>query len=376
MTVETLTSRHWPEQVSKEWRELQEDATTASIFQTWEWNSTWWEHFGANKRPYVVRLDCDGRLVAYAALYEAPGAWNALRFVGNFHADYLGMTVRTGFEREAARTLIRHLVRHETAHLLDLHQLPDTSALLRVAERMPHSWRRLQAVCSRLTLPQTWEEYWGSLSRNMRSSYRRYEQAADRDLSAELAIATPGTVDAEISSLFSLHGRRWRRRGQPGAMFSAQVQRFHRAFSKTAAELGWLRLHVLRDAGTTRAALYAFAFGNATSFYQSGFDPQIGKISPGSLTLGHAIRTAIAEGQQYFDFLRGQEAYKSRWKPQTVVRNYRVIVPLRGVQAQLGVLWNRLGNRVEHLVREKLEGGLGDHHDPLDSRSDRPNERT
>ena len=45
----------------------------------------------------------------------------------------------------------------------------------------------------------------------------------------------------------------------------------------------------------------------------AGFDPAFSKLSPGTLTIGHAIDQAIREGATEFDFLRGGEPYKYHW---------------------------------------------------------------
>ncbi|MEI6511865.1 MAG: GNAT family N-acetyltransferase [bacterium] len=361
MEIQVFQDRHWPDIVARDWRELQQESESATIFQTWEWTSTWWKHFGEGKYPYVICVRLGDELIGIGAFYETSGAWGALRFMGNGHADYHGLLARTGFEKEVARRVMCHLMRHPTAHLLDLHQVPDNSPLLGVALRMPGAWRKLQAVCSRLELPDTWADYLSYLGRNMRSSLKRYEQAATRDYDFSVSLADVNQVDKGLKSLFKLHQKRWQQRGQPGAMFIRSIQKFHREFSKLAAEQGWLRLHMLELDGHTQAALYAFRFGKGYYFYQSGFNPKFGKLSPGTLTLSHAVRTAIGERCEYFDFLRGQEGYKARWRPQSYIYNYRVLVPIRGLMGQAAFAWNRLGDKVEHAVRERLEGGLGDH---------------
>jgi len=59
--------------------------------------------------------------------------------------------------------------------------------------------------------------------------------------------------------------------------------------------------------------LHATANALSTYYYQSGFNPEFEKISPGTLLIGHAIEQAISERQSQFNFLRGSEAYKHAW---------------------------------------------------------------
>ena len=72
--------------------------------------------------------------------------------------------------------------------------------------------------------------------------------------------------------------------------------------------------------------------------------------------MAHTIRRAIDEGKTSFDFLRGDEPYKRRWKPQHVLKNYRLITPAKGLMGQLGSAWNGVGGRVETRIRARLEG--------------------
>jgi CelD/BcsL family acetyltransferase involved in cellulose biosynthesis len=58
---------------------------------------------------------------------------------------------------------------------------------------------------------------------------------------------------------------------------------------------------------------YGLHRGCESYAYLSGFDPERGHESPGTLLLAHSIETAIAEGATSFHFLRGREAYKYSW---------------------------------------------------------------
>lgn len=58
---------------------------------------------------------------------------------------------------------------------------------------------------------------------------------------------------------------------------------------------------------------YCYAWRGTTLPFQSGFDPQYEKLSPGLTLMGFAIEQAIREGQTCFDMLRGEYDYKKRW---------------------------------------------------------------
>jgi CelD/BcsL family acetyltransferase involved in cellulose biosynthesis len=96
--------------------------------------------------------------------------------------------------------------------------------------------------------------------------------------------------------------------------------------------------------------------GSTVYFYQAGFDPEHSSISPGTLLVAGTIRRAIEEGKTTFDFLRGDEPYKRRWKPQREYKNRRKIMAAKGIQGALGAKWNRMGSEIEAKIRARLEG--------------------
>jgi CelD/BcsL family acetyltransferase involved in cellulose biosynthesis len=126
-----------------------------------------------------------------------------------------------------------------------------------------------------------------------------------------------------MAILFDLHDRRWKERGGSDAFSSRGVLSFHEEFSRLALDRGWLRLFILRVAGEPAAALYGFRYRATFCFYQSGFDPRFAQKSVGLVMMGLTIQSAIEESAREFDFLHGDEAYKSLW-----ARNRRELIRL------------------------------------------------
>ena len=76
-------------------------------------------------------------------------------------------------------------------------------------------------------------------------------------------------------------------------------------------------MSALRMNGRRVAVLYGFADApiapNRVCYYLSGFDPALHHLSLGTILVGNAIESAVQEQAGAFDFLRGTEAYKSKW---------------------------------------------------------------
>lgn len=242
-----------------------------------------------------------------------------LRWIGTGISDRLGIVASPEYERAVAEAVAEWL---EDQGCVDLHQMADGSWMARTAEA--RSWHVVeQEKCPYVVLPETWEAYWGSLSKKTRFNIGYAQRQMQRDLDGvHLDTADAENLPDALDALFDLHTRRWRQRMLPGGFFHPRVRQFHREWARCALQNGWLRLHTLRAGGAIRAVLYVFHFGRRAYYYLGGFDPGLARYSMGTVLTAYAIRRAIEEGCVVFDLLRGDEPYKYRWKPQ-VQRHWR-----------------------------------------------------
>jgi CelD/BcsL family acetyltransferase involved in cellulose biosynthesis len=236
--------------------------------------------------------------------------------------------------------------------LVDLHQVRETQALV---DRAPVKAKVEQAICLLLDLPSSYEEYLATLGKSLRYDVRKLEKTLFTSGRAVVEPVTEDEIGKGLDILFEQHKMRWRKRGLPGA-FMGREQRFHHDWGRQAIRKGWLWLSILKLDGEPIGAIYAMRFGDSCYYYQAGFDPSKGSISPGTLLVAATIKRAIDEGLEHFDFLRGDEPYKRRWKPQHELKNYRLIYPRNAVRGAMGASWNEAGSKVEAKIRARLEG--------------------
>lgn len=270
-----------------------------------------------------------GETVGIAPLYAS---WTVLgkvlRWIGTGISDRLGIIAAPEHERAVTEAVAAWL---ESQPCADLHQMADGSWMARIAEA--HGWHVVgQEKCPYVVLPETWEAYWGSLSKKTRFNIGYAQRQMQRDFGeVRMDTADAESLPDALDALFDLHTRRWRQRMLPGGFFQPQVRQFHREWAHCALQNGWLRLHTLRTGGAIRAVLYVFHFGRRAYYYLGGFDPALARYSMGTVLTAYAIRRAIEEGCVVFDFLRGDEPYKYRWKPQ--VQWHRRACHARGMLA-------------------------------------------
>lgn len=352
VTTIALTGSDSFEALRPEWQELQDQGGAATFFQTWEWNSLWWRHLGRGT-PYLLTFRRKDSLIGIAPCLLTTGPVKALRFVGSGTSDYLGLICAPQDQEEVASLFAHHLAEDCPGGYADLHQLGPDDPL---ATRFP-GCRLAQARTVKLFLPDTWERYAATLTAKMRSNIKR----AHRDLEAVEDCRVRATAGEEtqqaMQTFFRLHGQRWRSRGLPGSFLHPKVKQFHSAWAEEAACRGWLRLSLIESAGKPFGTLYGIRYGDTYYYYQAGFDPKAAKLSPGTVLVAAAIRSAIEEGCNQFDFLRGEESYKTRWKPQEIGTNVRIVVPMRGMGGHWACNWLRQVQAVETRVRGRFEGG-------------------
>ena len=351
LRVEVHKGRELFPKLKSSWQELVQRSSTATPFQSFEWHETWWKFYGGLKEPIAVCFYDAEVLVGIMPLTRTKNLWRTLRPMGMGPSDYLHPLVADGRDEEVAEAFIKWLDRPARVDLVDLHQVRETRTL---AAAFP-SLKLEQATCLVLDLPSTYEAYLETLSKSLRYDVRKLDKSLFKTGRAQIEEVGPDRIGEGMDILFEQHKLRWRKRGLPGAFLGKGID-FHKEWAVKASANGWLWLSILRIDGEAIGAIYAMALGKTTYYYQAGFDPAKGAVSPGTLLVAHTIRRAIDAGMSHFDFMRGDEPYKRRWKPQHCHLNLRLIAPSHNLRGELGSSWNQAGSRVESRVRARLEG--------------------
>lgn len=312
--------------IRDEWNELLGNSNSDCLFLTWEWVYTWWKHLAEERRLQILMARSGGRLVGIAPLAWRSRRWRrllpfpALEFIGASSAgsDYLDFIIRRGEERQTLIALAEYLADNKL--MLELPRVRNTvsNACGFAQETMRQGWTVAQLVtdvCPFIDLSaHTWESYLASLGSAHRYNFRRRLRKLEKEWCVSFEQVECEQMRAvALHMLIELHRKRWRERGDPGAFNTRGLVEFHEELSRLALERGWLRLFVLRLNGTPAAALYGFNYHGTFYFYQSGFDPEFNRYSVGLVTMGLAIRHALEERARIYDFLRGDEPYKSLW---------------------------------------------------------------
>jgi CelD/BcsL family acetyltransferase involved in cellulose biosynthesis len=185
---------------------------------------------------------------------------------------------------------------------------------LAAQEKLPMR-RQEERSCPFIALPGTFDAYLNTLSSSTRYHIRRRTRDIEKKGGRIEVHEDPQEIVSRLEILIRLHLARWRKDGLPGTMARPGFAEFLRDICGNPTMGLTCRLHVLQHEGRPAAALLAFYWGQSALYYQAGWDPEspLSGLSPGVVLMAASIRDAIQSGLSYYEFLRGDEAYKSRW---------------------------------------------------------------
>ena len=298
--------------LSREWLDLAARVPGTSYFQTPDWVLSWWETVG--RKPFtelVTWRNSSGSLEGlmflsrmrqrlHPRLGPAWPLWTATGSGGGM-ADHVGWPIVAERRDEAGRYLIRH-TRGATLFLQDLD--PDTGVPL-----VPPGARRvIRNPCPRAALAP--DESLSPDLRRARTHLRRYEKKADGAGISFRWVRNAEMDDRFLDRLFELHTLRMGEKGISSTFPSTRdLQR--RLIARGTAGRGPIAFAAEKDRRIV-GVLYFLRWGDTIAFYQSGWQPELAKLSLGRLLFNGAIREATADGLRTLDLLRGNEEYKYR----------------------------------------------------------------
>jgi CelD/BcsL family acetyltransferase involved in cellulose biosynthesis len=270
-----------------------------------------------------------------------------LRFVGtgsDTGPDDLGPVLAPGREQEAAAALAKSLLRITQPDVYLFTDIDPESAFTQAVIQAAAAARYgvMSDVAERISfirLPATWDAFLKGLPSKRRSGIRcaRTKLLASHPDARFFVWDDPSRLDHAIDRLAYLHRKRWQAAGSTHSFASTQYMDFHRGLMHSLMRRGSLRLYCLEIDKELRAINYCYRQRNSVFCMQAGFDPDYARVAPGAVLMGHAIEHAIAEGNEVFDFLRGEHRYKDQ-----LATGHRNTMSVRVFRTSLGAFAYRL----------------------------------
>jgi CelD/BcsL family acetyltransferase involved in cellulose biosynthesis len=211
-----------------------------------------------------------------------------------------------------------------------------------------------------LPLGESWEEFRGSRSRNIKESLRKCYNSLKRD-GHEFrfrVVSDPAELPAALAGFMSLHAQRAEASELvPHANVFAEY-RARELLSGIAAaptEALSLRVFQLEIAGRVVAARLGFVLRDELYLYFSGFDPAWAKYSVMTTTVAETLKWAIEQRIVRVNLSPGTDISKTRWGASAIATHNGVLVS----PARRGQLVFRLLTELNERSRQgKVLGSL------------------
>ncbi|MEU3748658.1 MULTISPECIES: GNAT family N-acetyltransferase [Streptomyces] len=326
--------------LAAEWTALYGRCSSATPFQSHSWLHSWWLSYGrpGALRVVLVRRE-SGELVAAAPLMRAGGPLPVLTQLGGTITDFTDVLLDDDCP-EAAPALARALARAAGGAVVDLREVRPGAASERVFAHWRGPRRRLpDSLC--LELPAVPME--GLLERIPSGKAQRV-RAKLRKLDAlgiDSHVVTGDEVPAALDRLLKLHQLQWQGRGVTAEHTSRRFAQHLTRAVRPMVERGDAMVTEFRLAGDVVAADLTLMSPRLAGGYLYGADPALRarKVDVATMLLRHGARETSTGGRATLSMLRGTEAYKQHWRPETV-RNQRLMLAGRRTAP---LLWLRAG---------------------------------
>ena len=342
-------------------------------FRQSAWLQGWWPYYQQGRELFVLQVTDDHDEVVGVAPWFIETSLRQGRIVrplgcGEVCSEYLGILTTVEHEDRVIAELVQWLSDAAAGKLTpadrwDLLDLVSADAADRVMARLmeqlaaaeSHVHKRPAMDCWRIDLPDTWDEYLGMLSKAHRKRVRRIDRKWLESGEARLhTVSDADDLQRGMQILTDLHQRRHEAIGAPGCFASQAFAGFLLDAAERLRISQSLRLHWLELQGRPVAAEFYLLGGETIYAYQAGIDPEALDLGPGQISQVATLKLAIAEKQRQFDFLRGDEPYKSHWRayPRPCV-DYRV-VPHRPAAQLRHQMW-LAGDTMKGWIRSGLQ---------------------
>lgn len=303
------------------WNALASESETNSIFQTYQWMSSWEKVFGGQCEPWYFSVADPSGIVGVAPLMVKPGLMGdrIVRFLGDGKADYCDFLIK-GEKQQVLEAICQALfAAREQWDIIELNNIPGESSTAALA----------QAICQRAGFRVLQRDLYSSPALLIKgheeeaqaifnkAGLRRRLNYFQRSGGLTYKHLTGNAVLPYLERFFDQHIARWSDSASPSLFLNERNRAFYRELAVAMAGKGWLLLSIVELVGQPLAIHYGFDYNGKLLWYKPSFDRTHAKHSPGLVLLKGLMGYALEHGREEFDFTIGDEPFKSRFTNRT-----------------------------------------------------------
>ncbi len=319
------TTTDWP-LLEAYWNRLLTLTPGATVFQTYEYQRTWWAHLGTASDLWIVVALRNGAPVAIAPLQISLLRWlgddlRCLSFIGNAPESDRPRVLVANPSGEQMLALAAYIVSRATSwdHLFLAEQHPTDAFLTVLTQQLPSAGysvlRKTGLACPIVSLNTTWSEFLSGKTRAVRKSIkRRNSKLAEAGKSSFENIEPHESPQPHFDRYLAVERASWKSGTTVGVAASSALVAFYRSLLDQFAAAGQVQFHFLSLDDRTIAATFGLVWNGCFYSLHVAHDEAFAKLSPGVVLTGMELQDAF-ERRSYatFDFLSGTPANKTSW---------------------------------------------------------------
>lgn len=322
ITVTRVETTEQFEQLRDEWNTLLFQTPEKDVFLTWEWQFAWWKHIGQNTFKLsllIIRENED--VIGIAPLMSSIKkkrftSFRWLENIGNPDCDVGGLIALDS--EKIMKALLQYLEEHkyewDVFELMEINLLnPSTQKILSVINQS--QLNTYQMDDKHFYIPfteQTWEDYYKSLSKNMKHNLkRRTKRINEMGTVTYKKYGGDELTFSNFEEMFILSEKS----NFPDLYRTEQLRGFHKSLFEYMQKQEWLQIEMLYVNERPIAFQYGFCFENRYEDWRGGIDKEFETLAPGKLLMMFSLEERFKRGLQENDFLRGVYSYKMDWNP-------------------------------------------------------------
>jgi CelD/BcsL family acetyltransferase involved in cellulose biosynthesis len=282
-----------------------------------EWFTACFTAYGAGKKLAVFTIRENGALVAAAPFTMDPDVIvPKLRALGHESTEPFGFL----FKDEAGLHALVDSILHFRLPLV-MPRLrtdgPELAAFAAATGRRGAFFARTgDTATATVSTDCDFAAFEARMSGSERSNMRRRRKMAERDgekLSIEVIAPTPANAIEHLREVYEVEARSWKSRTGTAILCDSRIERFCNDYGAKAAELGILRVLVLRVGAVPISAAMAVEYGGRLWGLKQGFDERWSPVAPSILLAHDSFRYCCERGLAAYEFLGAAEKFQTRW---------------------------------------------------------------
>jgi len=305
-------------ELEKAWGELFETSEHHNPFLSWEWCNIWWKHFGTNRRLMVLAIERDGQIVSLAPLmveqsktFRRP----VVRFIGSNLADYSDFLVGRE-ETESAKLFWDYLGGMNNGTKITLSRFVEDSPSF-LFLRNPSNRDKKIVVEAVNTSPYVkitggWDEFYKNINKSIKKDLNWCTNKLAK--AGSVSFDRKSAIDSKtIEQMFAIQIKRQQYKPRKSQFEDNSVRNFFAEVADSFSKKGWLDFASLSLDEKIIAYVFGFRLNGTVFYWNVSFDPDYQQFSPGKSLLKFLLEDSFKKGDRIFDFMIGDESYKSHW---------------------------------------------------------------